>query len=369
MAMTGTARHVGDLLRPVTAERAPPGATVCVLPVHNEVNLLPALLGHYRDLGPIAFVAVDDRSDDGSREFLAAQPDVTLYEPAPESRYAAHKRDWRRALLDAWADGAWCLVPDADELLIWPGMATRGGGLADLIAALEAEGAEALLAAMIDMYADAPLGDHRFDGGDAASLMAAFPLFDGPAPPPLGYRLLPPPTGFRRRFATPRMMVWGGMRERLFFGGATRANAVQRRMLTAWAHMGRPLNPGPVERLQNEATRVTVRRLFRSNRSRHPFAVTKLPLLRWRRGLRFSGGPHAVGGAALQLSERIAGLLHYKFTRGAAGIAYTARRGQHIGGAGFYRDMLAAGDGLSASPVFAATRAYDGPDSMAGILR
>jgi hypothetical protein len=356
------ARPAGCLLRPLTGERAPPGATVCVALVHNEVNLLPAFLDHYRGLGPMAFVIVDDRSDDGSRALLEAAPDVTLYAPEAGSSYARDKRAWRSDLLDAWADGGWCLVPDVDEHLVWLGMARSG--LRDLIAALEVEGAAALMAVMIDMYADAPLAEHRFDGGDAAALAATFPLFDGPAPPPLGYRLLPPARRFRRRYPTPPVMAWGGLRERLFFAGAARATALQTQLLSAWAHMGRPLAPGPLAMAQNAVVRAAVKPLY----SADPFTVTKLPLLRWRRGLAFSGGPHAVN-ARLSLSHRIAGLLHYKFTRGAAGIAYTARRGQHAGGAQFYRRMLDGPAALEHSPACALSRHHTGPDSLAGILR
>jgi hypothetical protein len=355
------ARPAGSHLTSCTAERAVPGGTVCVLLVHNEANILADFLDHYRGLGPICFVVVDDRSDDGTRDLLQAAPDVTIYEPVPGSTYAKDKKIWRRDLLDAWADNAWCLVPDADEHLIWPGMEEQG--LQGLIAALDAEGSDALMAAMVDMYADAPLADHVF-AGEPGGLRQAFAYFDGPAPPPLGYRLLPPAARFLTAYPCPPVMVWGGLRERLFFGDAARATALQRRLLTAYAHMDRPLNPGARARVENAITRRAVKRLY----SADPFTVTKLPLVRWRRGLGFSGGPHAVT-EPLALSERIAGLLHYTFTRGADGIGYTARRGQHSGGAQFYSRMLDAADRLQISPKYAFSRRYDGPGSLSGILR
>ena len=55
--------------------------------------------------------------------------------------------------------------------------------------------------------------------------------------------------------------------------------------------------------------------------------LSKLALIKWRAGMQFSGGTHAVS-RKLRLSERRGALLHYKFTRGAEGILYIAARGQ-----------------------------------------
>ena len=47
--------------------------------LRNEMLRLPAFLEHYRRLGVSRFLLVDNGSDDGSRELLLAQPDVTVF--------------------------------------------------------------------------------------------------------------------------------------------------------------------------------------------------------------------------------------------------------------------------------------------------
>lgn len=46
--------------------------------LHNEMHFLPAFLPHYRKLGVDRFFFIDDRSDDGTLEFLALQDDVVV---------------------------------------------------------------------------------------------------------------------------------------------------------------------------------------------------------------------------------------------------------------------------------------------------
>ncbi|KZY31971.1 hypothetical protein A3731_22865 [Roseovarius sp. HI0049] len=47
--------------------------------LRNEMLRLPAFLEHYRGLGVDRFLLVDNGSGDGSREFLLAQEDVTVF--------------------------------------------------------------------------------------------------------------------------------------------------------------------------------------------------------------------------------------------------------------------------------------------------
>ena len=56
-------------------------ATVCCI-VHDEMYFPPAFLAYYRGLGVDRFVVLDDRSTDGTAEYLAAQPDVMVVESA-----------------------------------------------------------------------------------------------------------------------------------------------------------------------------------------------------------------------------------------------------------------------------------------------
>lgn len=66
-----------SLLSPLRGEHR----LACVALTHNEMRILPEFLAHYRRLGVDRFFLVDDHSTDGSRDYLMAQDDVTLYEP------------------------------------------------------------------------------------------------------------------------------------------------------------------------------------------------------------------------------------------------------------------------------------------------
>lgn len=133
-------------------------ATVCAI-VHDEMFFLEAFLAHYRRLGADRFVVLDDRSTDGTMEFLAAQPDVMVvgspiryfeqvsYPPEVLARIRETRavRLWRDQMLDQFCAGQWAVVVDPDEFLAVP-------SLPALFAELAAAGAEAAWGAMVDMY-------------------------------------------------------------------------------------------------------------------------------------------------------------------------------------------------------------------------
>jgi hypothetical protein len=344
-----------ERLRRAGPDRHDPTAMPVVALVHNEANILPDFLRHYRAICRPSFLIVDDRSDDGGAELLAGEPDVTLFRPARGSTYARDKAAWRSELLDAHAAGRWALVPDIDEHFVWWGMEQTP--LAALLAALEAEGAEAVATLMVDMYADRPLAEHVHRAGDGP-LAAAFPLFDGPE----SYAMRRISRGAARRFPCPPVVFLGGARERLFYPrpapGPLAARAIAR-----FHRLDRPLAPGPAERAAQTLSRIVLGRTLSAGLN-----ATKLGLVRWRTGLRFAGGAHKID-ARLTVSDAIAAFLHFPFTRGRAGLEYVAARGQHASGGGYYAHMLAAGDVLARSPVCRWTRRYSGSVSLAGLLR
>lgn len=113
----GTALET-EFLELVGTDNTERGAFVCLLLVHNEGTVIEPFLEHYRSFGDITFIVVDDRSNDGSTEYLMAQPDVTILAPKDGSTYAKLKREWRGQVLDQGADGRLILAPDADEHLV-----------------------------------------------------------------------------------------------------------------------------------------------------------------------------------------------------------------------------------------------------------
>lgn len=162
-------------------------ATVACI-VHDEMYFLPAFLAYYRRLGVDRFVVLDDRSTDGTAEFLAAQPDVMVVESpiryfeevayAPEAKARVRElravRLWRDQLMDQFCTGQWALAVDPDEFLAIP-----GDDLPAYLAGLEAEGAEAAWGVMVDMYPEKVADILGTDAGAGAGTAAPFSL-DGP---------------------------------------------------------------------------------------------------------------------------------------------------------------------------------------------
>lgn len=346
------------LLEMISAERISPGAMPVVALMHNEMNILPEFLAHYRRICRPAFLIVDDYSTDGGTEYLRAQPDVTLFRPLPGSTYKADKAEWRGALLDRYGAGTWCLVPDLDEHFVWAGMPERT--LDSYIRALDAEGADAVATLMLDMYADAPLSAHMHPHGSEMSLAARFPLFDGPGVFPDGY-FRRPPSARSRAFPTPQISFSGGVRNRLFHFDPTGLTAAQRWAARFVAFDG-PVTPGLIDRPGMWIARRLLRGVLKGSLN-----TTKLGLIRWRAGLRFNGGAHKLSGV-VPLSESIAVFLHYPFTRGRVGVEYIAARGQHAEGSRAYASLLEGG-ALDRSPAFRQSRRYDGVASLAGLIR
>ncbi len=165
-APAGIYAHLDDLRLAGRDLSQAPGLTLTSV-VHDEGWFLPAFLDHYRALGVERFVLLDDRSSDGSRAYLAAQPDVMLVEserrfgepafPAWRERPFSRIRmihAWRTLLLQKFSMGRWSLLVDADEFLTLP----AGMGLADLVTRAEAAGGRAVPGVLLDLY-PAEIGD------------------------------------------------------------------------------------------------------------------------------------------------------------------------------------------------------------------
>lgn len=322
---------------------APSAARICLLLLHNEAHLLPDLFEHYRAMGDLHFIVVDDHSTDGTADLLRGASDVTVFRPIDGSTYARDKREWRGSLLDALAVGKWCLVIDADERLVWRGYPDRS--LDQVIADLEASDAHALVATMLDMYAECPIEEHVVAD---RPLREAFAFYDDPRKDPLAYRGALTPKSMRRRFPLPNAFVMGGMRSRLFEGAIT-----SRQWLTRWLQrdaLKRPRHIPPTDLLKAEV----ITRLTRPRGTKPPLNLTKVPLVKWQAGLRYNGGAHHVSHPLTPAGENGV-LLHYPITRGVDGIAYLANRGQHAQGGAYYQSILDKGPRTGISPVYFGT--------------
>ena len=129
--------------------------------LRNERLMLPHFLDHYRARGVAGFLIADNGSDDGSFEYLADQPDVALFTVDTDYSASHYGVSWQQALMANFRVGRWSLVADADELVLF-GAQADGGGLPDLTARMEAEGADAARVFMLDMYPRGPLSDADF---------------------------------------------------------------------------------------------------------------------------------------------------------------------------------------------------------------
>lgn len=359
LVQTNGAAFQSDLLVEVASNgRSSPGRMTCVTICHQEALIVEQFLDHYRALGCDRFLVVDDISTDGTAEILSIQDDVVLFRPRDGVSFKDNLGLWRQALLDHYCEDRWVTLPDVDEFLYHRDMP---GTLETLAAQMDEAGDQALLGVMVDMYADEPLGQKIYDG--QIPIQEAYPYFDGQGTPPLGMRIVAPPSRFARRFPTPRISFTGGVRERLFFqrGALTR---FQTWMLSQFAHMRRPLHPGALHRLQNRVVRAVTRRAFSDDQ----LVMNKFALLKWQRGTRFSRAPHFID-RELRVSERLAVFLHFKFYKGQVGFQYNVDRGQHAGGATMYQKMVAQKDALNASPMTENSVRFRGVSTLGGLLR
>ena len=144
--------------------------------VKNEDYFLGHFLNHYRKLGVEHFYFADDQSDDGTREYLLAQPDCTVIEAEfsfSEEVEGMKGKDWvMRAVPERMIGDGWTISVDADEFMVLPeGYSTIG----DLTRDLEKRGEISCVGVMVDFY-PRTLG-HRFVDR-ALDPFEAFPFFD-----------------------------------------------------------------------------------------------------------------------------------------------------------------------------------------------
>jgi tetratricopeptide (TPR) repeat protein len=138
-------------LRLAGAKFSPPvqGGILAVSIMRNERPRLEGFLEHHRRLGVSGFVIVDNGSDDGTTEFLAAEPDVRLYVTQESFSGSSFGMRWLNQVIDLHGRG-WVLYADADERLVFPGSETRQ--LAQLTDHLSARNEQVVPAVMLDLF-------------------------------------------------------------------------------------------------------------------------------------------------------------------------------------------------------------------------
>lgn len=178
--------------------------------VRNEAVRLPFFLDHYRAMGVQHFLFVDNGSDDGTRELLLGQKDVSLWSTNVGYKAARFGMDWMTWLLMRYGHGHWTITADADELLVYPDHDTRL--LPELTTWLEDQGMEAMGVMLLDLYPKGPLDSHFYQPGQNPCEVLQW--FDA--------------TGYwsERRGQHNTVSILGGARSRMFFGEAPHQSPV-----------------------------------------------------------------------------------------------------------------------------------------------
>ncbi len=196
-----------------------PGDILAFSTLRNEKLRLSYFLRYYREKGVNHFFMVDNDSDDGSREFLADQPDVSLWSSPKSYKRARFGVDWLNWLQMKYAHGHWALVVDVDEFLVYPFCDTRPiGALTDW---LDASSIKSFSAMLLDMYPKGHLDEQPYRSGRDPFEIAAW--FDSG-----NYAIRKNP-----RFGN--LWIQGGPRMRMFFADKPeRAPALNKIPLVKW---------------------------------------------------------------------------------------------------------------------------------------
>ncbi len=131
--------------------------------MRNEQVRLPYFLDYYRDMGVGHFLIVDNDSDDGTLDYLLAQPDVSLWHTRASYKRSRFGVDWLNWLQRKYGHGHWTLVVDPDEFLIYPFCDTRP--LRALTDWLDASSIKSFSAMLLDMYPKGRLDEHPYESG------------------------------------------------------------------------------------------------------------------------------------------------------------------------------------------------------------
>ncbi len=141
-----------------------PGAILLTSTMRNERVRLPFFLRYYRDQGVDQFLIVENGSDDGTREYLAAQPDVSLWSTDASYKRSRYGVDWLGWLRDRHGNGHWCLTVDPDEFLVYPFCETRP--IRALTDWLDDSAARSFSAMIVDMYPRGPVSAAAYGEGE-----------------------------------------------------------------------------------------------------------------------------------------------------------------------------------------------------------
>lgn len=279
----------------------------------NELPRLPYFLEYYRTLGVKKFFIVDDKSNDGSREYLLKQNDCYIFDPSNTFKDSRAGVDWQNLLLNTYGTGYWTIVADADELLVYPHMEEIK--LSHLCEYLDQEGSMALFGFLLDMY---PKGD--LSTGICVSGKPFFeicPYFDSK------YLFRKIGTFNSPLHELPRVRVVGGPRTRLFYPLQNHVNFFSRLLNTAIIKT------------------CDLLKFIKEDKPHYAPALIKMPLVKWNTGITRLSNHVISAPEGAKISSLTGAIMHFKFFADFHDKAKSeVARGVHFGGSLEYRRYL-----------------------------
>ncbi len=291
----------------------------------NEYDRMQSWLAHYRAIGVRCFAVIDNGSDDGTYQFLDAQPDVILTRTTDSYGESNFGMRWIETVRARIGRRIWLLYTDADEQIIYRGWPERP--LIDLVREVEREGANAVFSFMLDMYPDGPVEEGQPECG--RDLAEVAPLFDSE----YQFRLRPvkpwrQPDGWVEVVGGPRVRLMSSMKRE------SRSN-----WRTYWLR-------GQSDRVLPRVPRRFLPLALRALPTQMP-VLAKYPLVRTGTEVSYYHC-HAVGKASVFHENTV--LLHFKFLADfAERVHREVERGEHYnGGAEYvlYADMIRRHQGM-----------------------
>ncbi len=139
--------------------------------VRNESLRLPFMLRYYFSLGVDRIFVVDNNSSDDTADIIRSEKNTHHFFTDEMHATQAHRID---LLLRRYGVGQWCLVVDADEVLIYPYCETLT--LRELCTFLDQESSNAMDCMLLDMYPEGPITEVKYESG--SDPLSAAPWFD-----------------------------------------------------------------------------------------------------------------------------------------------------------------------------------------------
>lgn len=192
---------------------------LCFCTLRNERVRLKYFLTYYRERGISHFLFVDNDSTDGTREYLAEQPDCSVWTTPESYKRARFGMDWINRLLRLYGHRHWCLVVDPDEFLVYPFSDTRP--IPALTDWLDSSSIKSFGAMILDMY---PKG-----------AISAQPYAEGADPFQIACWFDPANYVIQRNWQYGNLWIQGGPRARVFFAETpAKAPALNKIPLVKW---------------------------------------------------------------------------------------------------------------------------------------